>query len=292
VLSRIPEWVPPPIHEEYHALRFEAKSDWQCDLLRRLVCDPDMERVWRGLLRRKKSGEFRYAAIRADWWNPWATFAISNRRRASEFRAKGGRRNEQEARLLEIEAANCEAIHENEKRTSRAPEFVQNAALKLFFRFAYELALDEHLSAIPLQAMSKVLQPLRISAGRLRREAKVARRYGISYRTGLSPDGGRTLPSADVAHVLESIAARLDVQADRLAEANAPLLVKRRTQRGKDREPIAAMALRGYVLSLVHHSRRLFGSDAPSPTYVAIVANIVFEPKTPLDAKSVSKVLG
>jgi hypothetical protein len=288
VSLRPPEWVPPPIRQEACALFAEAESDKGRELLRRLACNPEMDNVWRRLLATKRSGEYRHAAIAADWWNPWAANARADRQEARELRARG---DEEMAQFLDVEAAQCEQLHEHEERTLPPPDplAVQYDALKHFFGAAYQLAMTEPLRAIPLRDARKMLQPLRTGAKRLRGLAVVARNFSLAHPSSVSHDG-RSFVSTDHARELERMAAIWEAWAGHLHEANAPLLVTRRTQRGKGRrEPVGSMKLRGFVRALAHESRSLFGFDAPD--CVAVIANVVFEPEPSLDAKGVGKLL-
>src|SRR6516162_3580366 len=117
-------------------LKFSRRSDHaQVAVIRRLILDQRMERVWKELYRRHRTGEFFHPA-RPEGLNPWPQWAEYCRRRAERLRQIGGAKNLSEAASLEQEAADCDQIGPTKfpKLLALSNERRQDFAAGLFLR--------------------------------------------------------------------------------------------------------------------------------------------------------------
>jgi hypothetical protein len=244
-----PGWLPPAVAKEAQKayLKFSRRRDHaQVAVLRRLILDQRMERVWKELYRRRRTGEFFHPA-RPEGLDPWPRWAQYCRRSAEVLREIGGPRNLSEAASLEQEAADCDQIGPTKfpKLLAMSCERRQDIAAGLFFRVAHHYADAE---VITRSEINIGLSVYNLAANTLRDAARWARAFELDVQ-GLE-------------------AAALDVLArGRLAtpDEDDPRLVGR--QRSEK--------FRGYVKCLEVFNRRVFGKSLL--TTIATTANVVFE---------------
>jgi hypothetical protein len=133
-----PCWLPPAVMhaaKRIHAqLATEKDAAKARDVLSRLTGDERMRPVWRRPYERSRdTGELRYPA-----YIRYTSMIPEYRRRACELRRKGGSANEQEARLLEAEAAELEGKYDP---LGDQPWTDQDLAAQLFLWHVYGCAL-------------------------------------------------------------------------------------------------------------------------------------------------------
>jgi hypothetical protein len=227
-------------------------------ILDRLTLDQSMQDVWKELYKKKRvnhrtTGEFHYPA-----YIRYASRIPEYQRRACELRKKGGRTNEQEARILEMEAA---AIEGECDPLADQPWSDQDLAVQLFLWHVYENAL--HSDPVYLSEMKAQASKLRETANRLRQLPATLQSLGVqSYAVSSLEDFASACDG--YASMCDDKASTLDVD----PRVDDPWIITRR--RGDAQ-------LRTFVVNLSIISETLFG-DTLCGT-VAIVTNVVFSRK-------------
>jgi hypothetical protein len=261
----IPDWLPAPVRTfaqtEYVRLVRDAEA---IQVLRRLVSDSRMERVWNELLRRervnyKSAKAFVHPASQPGRDSSWTPEARYWRHRAQELRRLGGRENDREADDLVL-MANISELGEvmfllGDDSEDESP---QDLALAFVLLQALKLA-KEKPRPVSLAESRKVRHHYETMAKIIRAEA-VAHKHD--------------------ARLCEA-AFLYDAMADKAAPAaGSPLLVKRK--RASDERAL------GFVRALATTTREIFGARLCGT--IATIANVALE-RTDLTSAIVRKML-
>jgi hypothetical protein len=242
----LPVWLPLGIARHVQQNHSRITSD--DPLLRRLISDPRMERVWTELLKRKRSNHkssqaFKYPATSRIDWDPIVRGRL---RRAQTVRRTSRPENEREANKIEIGAKLSWAAEDviwNQYKLS-----TQEHALLAFFSQAFEFARTES-KPVPRAVAQKKRAHFLDMAGRIRTDL-------LSLD---SPYDGQAL--IDAAFKYEELADK------KAPPPGHPLLVQR--ERRRDPRQTA------FVIELVDAAMAIFGQ--PLYGVVSILTNVAFE---------------
>ena len=160
--------------EQLHAeLTSRPEPDGRLATISRLISDSRMKRVWTELYKKNRPSKYQTTE---EFLHPArvtnATWAAVHRRQAADLRQKGGKRNADQARLLEAEAA----FEERQGDPPRDPSWTeQDRGVQLFVYHSFHSTIDIELTFYS-NILAKV-NKLRDLAESLRRQASILRSF-------------------------------------------------------------------------------------------------------------------
>jgi hypothetical protein len=268
-----PGWVPRPVahlaHIMYEQETRHGVDTGSTELLRRLACDPRMERVWNELLKRKRANYRPTSAFfRSARFGPqtfWTPEARSQLRRANAIRRLGDGELRGEIKHLETSALLAELGREFllPRYEGRREIPRQQLALAFLFHQAFALARQK---------------PRPVS----RTEAQAARSHYLKMAKCILADNTewQRLRGFPDERLSRAVSAYMEL-ADELAPApGSPLLVKRKHGRNE--------FIKGFVMEFASTTKEIFG--APLFETVATFTNVALN-RDDLTGEKVRKML-